>query len=90
MFCFVFWLYLFFIFYSLPPCAGGHYILKRVVVVEVVVVVVVVVVVDQPYSLTMSWLRCRITLSMLRSAIRCLRGHVRVLAIHTSQAPKLI
>ena len=29
---------------------------------------------DQPYSSTMSWLRCRITFSLLRSAIQCLRG----------------
>ena len=29
---------------------------------------------DQPYSSTMSWLRCRLTFSLLRSAIQCLRG----------------
>ena len=29
---------------------------------------------DQPYSSTMSWLRCRHTFSLLRSAIQCIRG----------------
>ncbi len=29
---------------------------------------------DQPYNSTIAWLRCRITFSLLRSAIRCLRG----------------
>lgn len=29
---------------------------------------------DQPYSSTMSWLRCRLTFSLLRSAIQCIRG----------------
>ncbi len=29
---------------------------------------------DQPYSTTMAWLRCRITFSLLRSAIQCIRG----------------
>ena len=29
---------------------------------------------DQPYSCTLSWLRCRIMFSLLRSAIQCLRG----------------
>lgn len=29
---------------------------------------------DHPYSSTMAWLRCRITFSMLRSAIQCIRG----------------
>ena len=29
---------------------------------------------DQPYSCTMSWLRCRINFSLLRSAIQCIRG----------------
>ena len=29
---------------------------------------------DQPYSSTMSWLRSRITFSLLRSAIQCIRG----------------
>ena len=28
----------------------------------------------QPYSTTMSWLRCRLSFSLLRSSIRCLRG----------------
>ena len=29
---------------------------------------------DQPYSTTVAWLRCRITFSLLRSAIQCIRG----------------
>ena len=29
---------------------------------------------DCPYSSTMSWLRCRLTFSLLRSAIQCIRG----------------
>lgn len=29
---------------------------------------------DQPYSCTMAWLRCRLTFSLLRSAIQCFRG----------------
>ena len=29
---------------------------------------------DQPYSLTMSWLRCTISFALLRSAIQCIRG----------------
>lgn len=29
---------------------------------------------SQPYSITMNWLRCRISFSLLRSSIRCLRG----------------
>ena len=29
---------------------------------------------DQPYSTVMTWLRCRITFALLRSAIQCLRG----------------
>ena len=29
---------------------------------------------DQSYSATMSWLRCRLTFSLLRSAIQCIRG----------------
>ena len=29
---------------------------------------------DQPYGSTMSWLRCRLTFSLLRSAIQCIRG----------------
>ena len=29
---------------------------------------------DYPYSSTMSWLRCRPTFSLLRSAIQCIRG----------------
>ena len=29
---------------------------------------------DQPYSATMSWLRCRLTFSLLRSAVQCIRG----------------
>ena len=28
---------------------------------------------DQPYGSTMSWLRCRLTFSLLRSAIQCIR-----------------
>ena len=29
---------------------------------------------DQPYSTTMSWMRCRLSFSLLRSAILCIRG----------------
>ena len=29
---------------------------------------------DVSYSVVMSWLRCRVSFSMLRSAIDCLRG----------------
>ena len=29
---------------------------------------------NQPYSKTMNWLRCRLTFSLLRSAIQCIRG----------------
>ena len=29
---------------------------------------------DQHYNTTMSWLRCRLTFSLLRSAIQCIRG----------------
>ena len=29
---------------------------------------------EQPYSSTMAWLRCRLTFSLLRSAIQCIRG----------------
>lgn len=29
---------------------------------------------DQPYGPTMSWLRCRLAFSLLRSAIQCIRG----------------
>ena len=29
---------------------------------------------DQPYSLTMRWLRCTISFALLRSAIQCIRG----------------
>ena len=29
---------------------------------------------DQPYSTVMSWLRCHLSFSLLRSAITCLRG----------------
>ena len=29
---------------------------------------------DQPYSTTMGWLRCRISFSLLRSSIMCIRG----------------
>ena len=29
---------------------------------------------EQPYSLTLFWLRCRLSFSLLRSAIVCLRG----------------
>ena len=29
---------------------------------------------NQPYSTTISWLRCRLTFSLLRSAIQCIRG----------------
>ena len=29
---------------------------------------------DNPYSCTLSWLRCRLTFSLLQSAIRCIRG----------------
>ncbi|XP_064395274.1 uncharacterized protein LOC135342473, partial [Halichondria panicea] len=29
---------------------------------------------DQPYSTTMGWIRCRLSFSLLRSAIMCIRG----------------
>ena len=29
---------------------------------------------DNPYSATMSWLRCRLAFSLLQSAITCIRG----------------
>ena len=29
---------------------------------------------NQPYSSTMAWIRCRLTFSLLRSAIQCIRG----------------
>ena len=29
---------------------------------------------DHPYSSTMSWLRCRLSFSLLRSCIQCIRG----------------
>ena len=29
---------------------------------------------DHPYSSTMSWLQCRLTFSLLRSSIKCIRG----------------
>ena len=29
---------------------------------------------DQPYSSTLSWLRCRLPFSLLRSSIQCIRG----------------
>ena len=29
---------------------------------------------DQHYSTTLFWLRCRLSFSLLRSAIRCIRG----------------
>ena len=29
---------------------------------------------EQPYSLVMGWLRCRLSFSLLRSAVMCLRG----------------
>ena len=29
---------------------------------------------DQPYSSTLSWLRCHLNFSLLRSAIQCIRG----------------
>ncbi len=31
---------------------------------------------DQPYSSTLSWLRCRLNFSLLRSAIQCIRGAI--------------
>jgi hypothetical protein len=30
---------------------------------------------DQPYSITMKWIRCRISFALIRSAIMCLRGN---------------
>ncbi len=29
---------------------------------------------DQPYSITMTWLRCRLTFSLIRSSVQCIRG----------------
>ena len=41
---------------------------------------------DKPYSRTMHWLRCRLSFSLLRSAIMCLRGS-RSARHHPSSPP---
>ena len=41
---------------------------------------------DYPYSTTMSWLRCRLTFSLLRSAIQCIRG-ARSSCGHATKSP---
>ena len=41
---------------------------------------------DQPYSSTLSWLRCRLTFSLLRSAIQCIGG-ARSSSGHVVRAP---
>ena len=41
---------------------------------------------DYPYSSTMSWLRCRLTFSLLRSAIQCIRG-ARSSCGHATKSP---
>ena len=43
---------------------------------------------DQPYSSTMAWLRCRLTFSLLRSAIQCIRG-ARSSCGHAIKAPPI-
>ena len=44
---------------------------------------------DCPYSSTMSWLRCRLTFSLLRSAIQCIRG-ARSHCGHATKSPPAI
>ena len=29
---------------------------------------------DQPYSLTLAWMRCKLSFTLLRSAVHCIRG----------------
>lgn len=41
---------------------------------------------DQPYNLTLAWLRCRLNFSLLRSAIQCIRG-ARSTIGHASRSP---
>ena len=41
---------------------------------------------DQSYSSTLSWLRCRLTFSLLRSAIQCIRG-ARSSCGHAAKSP---
>ena len=41
---------------------------------------------EQPYSSTMSWLRCRLAFSLLRSAIQCIRG-ARSSCGHAAKSP---
>ena len=41
---------------------------------------------DQSYSSTLSWLRCRLTFSLLRSAIQCVRG-ARSSCGHAAKSP---
>ena len=41
---------------------------------------------DCPYSSTMSWLRCRLTFALLRSAIQCVRG-ARSCCCHAFKSP---
>ena len=41
---------------------------------------------DQSYSPAMSWLRCRLTFSLLRSAIQCIRG-ARSSCGHATRSP---
>ena len=43
----------------------------------------------QPYSSTLAWLRCRLTFSLLRSAIQCIRG-ARSSRGHASKPPPSI
>ena len=44
---------------------------------------------DQPYSTTMSWMRCRLSFSLLTSAILCIRG-ARSSIGHAIRSPPLI
>ena len=44
---------------------------------------------DHPYPSTMSWLRCRLTFSLLRSAIQCIRG-ARSSCGHATKSPPSI
>ncbi len=44
---------------------------------------------EQSYSTTLAWLRCRLTFSLLRSAIQCIRG-ARSSIGHASKTPPSI
>ena len=42
---------------------------------------------DEPYSMTMGWIRCRLSFSLLRAAIMCVRG-VRSSMGHAGREPE--